>query len=163
LTIEHRSSIASELRPAMSTMVYGCDICQEVCPYNARAPERQVAFPGLGGDDSPRRAPALAELIELRAGGYRRLTRGSAMNRARRRMLKRNAIIAAGNSGIAEAELSRALADDDPGIREAAAWALAELGATSVLRARLAEEDDRSVRAAITTLLSRPSDRERER
>jgi len=121
LTIEHRGPIAEELHAAMGDCVFGCDICQQVCPYNARAPLATDA--DVVADVLPARL-ALLDLLRLRSGDYRRLTRGSAARRAKRAMWRRNAAIALGNAGRMDAEIREALTAareaDDPGLWQAA-------------------------------------------
>lgn len=95
LTIEHRGDIDPDLAGRMDDWVFGCDICQEVCPFNTR-PE-PTADPALGAAHTPPRLP-LDPLVELRASGYRRLTRGTALTRATAGMLRRNAAIARANA-----------------------------------------------------------------
>ena len=96
LTIENRGEIAPELRPLIGRHVFGCDICQSVCPFNASrkphpsAPEL-AARPALIDPD-------LAALLHLTASGYRRLVSGTALRRVNRAQLARNAAIALGNS-----------------------------------------------------------------
>jgi len=127
LTIEHRGVIPRELRALIGMRVFGCDVCQDVCPYNAAA-EKHPASPDL----APRPellAVSLPELLELSASGYRRLVRGSALERATRRMLQRNAAVALGNSGRSEAApaLLQALGSSSDLVRGHAAWALGQL------------------------------------
>jgi epoxyqueuosine reductase len=129
LTIEHDGSIPRELRAPIGARVFGCDVCQEVCPFNAsRAPKPRV--PEL----TPRPELAMVDLIallELGSAGYRRLVKRSALRRVTRFTLARNAAVALGNSrdSRAVAPLTRALSQN-PGavVREHAAWALGELG-----------------------------------
>jgi epoxyqueuosine reductase len=127
LTIEHRGVIPKQLRAAIGARVFGCDVCQDVCPYNAAADKHPAS-----SDLWPRTAPlglSLPQLLELTAAGYRRLVRGSALARATRRMLQRNAAIALGNSGRAEAlaPLLGALGSNSELVRGHAAWALGNL------------------------------------
>lgn len=121
LTIEHRQAIAPDLRAQMGAWVFGCDICQQVCPYNAKAP--LGTHPELQVQQLPHRL-ALAPLINLRSGDYRRLTRDSATRRARRNMWRRNALVVSGNyPGLDEATAAArqaATTDDDPLVRDAA-------------------------------------------
>jgi epoxyqueuosine reductase len=128
LTIELRGPIPAELRPGMGDWVFGCDVCQEVCPWNHKAPQSSEASLQMGGAGP---ALDLVELLGLSEGEFRRRFRGTALWRARRRGLVRNAAIALGNLGDARAlpALTRALDDAEPVIREAAAWALAQLAA----------------------------------
>ncbi len=157
LTIEHRGVIDEGLRPAMGDHIFGCDICQEACPYNQRAPARHAAFPGLSGDDSPRRAPLLSSMVAMASGDYRRLTRSSSMTRAHRRMLKRNAAIALGNQKPEQARdaLRDALNDRDEIVRSAAAWALGQLGDREALADARATEQSPEVVAELDAALSR--------
>lgn len=94
LTIEHRGEIPPELAARMSDWVYGCDVCQEVCPHNAKAP--MASHPELTADRIPARLP-LDPLTRLTAGEYRRLTRRTAARRATRRMWQRNAALLLAN------------------------------------------------------------------
>jgi epoxyqueuosine reductase len=129
LTIELKGSVPRELRGLMGNHVFGCDICQNVCPWNdtRHAPERD---PELGQRDSLL-APDLVELLFLTSSGYRKLVRGTALSRVSRSRLARNAAIALGNSHdpAAEAPLARALETHSSElVREHAAWALGALG-----------------------------------
>lgn len=90
LTIEHRGDIPADLHAAMGDWVYGCDVCQDVCPYNREAPAG--GDPDLMADLLPPRLD-LAALAALRSGDYRRLVRGTAGRRATRTMWRRNADI----------------------------------------------------------------------
>jgi epoxyqueuosine reductase len=128
LTIELRGPIPAELRPGIGVWVFGCDVCQEVCPWNRKAPlGREPALqPGEVGRDVD-----LIELLALSEEEFRRRFRGTALWRTRRRGLLRNAAIALGNLGDARAlpALTRALDDEEPLVREAARWAVAQLSA----------------------------------
>jgi epoxyqueuosine reductase len=130
LTIEHAGPIPRELRARLGTRVFGCDVCQEVCPFNASSTPRPRA-PEL----APRPALATADLVsllELGAAGYRKLVRRTALRRVGRDTLARNAAVALGNTGDARAVpvLARALASHRSAlVRTHAAWALGELGA----------------------------------
>src|SRR5690606_8504475 len=92
LTIEHRSAISEELRPMMGDWLYGCDICQDVCPYNRKAPPtREPAYEAGRNPLAP-----LADLDALEAmtpEQYREALAGSAMKRASLGMLRRNAAV----------------------------------------------------------------------
>lgn len=99
LTIENRAEIPAELHSSMGDWVYGCDICQEVCPYNGKAP--LATHPELAAVVTPAYVDLLS-LVNLRSGEYRRLTRGSAARRASRTMWQRNACIALANARRAE-------------------------------------------------------------
>lgn len=95
LTIEHREPIAPSLASKMGNWIFGCDICQEVCPHNSKAPVGTQ--PRLMTTRLPPRVE-LGPLLALRSGNYRRLTRGTAARRASRAMWQRNAAIAAENA-----------------------------------------------------------------
>ena len=127
LTIELKGPIPHEFRKALGNRIYGCDDCLAACPWNkfAVAAARNRAF-------LPRAelvAPRLAELLALDDAAFRKLFSGSPIKRIGRDRFVRNCLIAAGNSGdVALAAPVRALlADPDPVVAEAAAWALAEL------------------------------------
>lgn len=125
LTIEHRGDIAEELRAGIGEWVFGCDVCQEVCPWNRKAePAREPALAPSG------HLGRLEALLDLDRNGFRARFRGSAISRAKRAGLLRNAAIVLGNRGDARAipALTRALDDEDATVRHAAAWALERLG-----------------------------------
>ncbi len=137
LTIELRGAIPPDLRPLMGAWVFGCDICQEVCPYNRPAPPAAWTPPAA---DRGLALPPLGELLALDEAGFRARFRGTPVMRAKRRGLVRNACVAAGNSGdvgLAPA-LSALLSDPEPLIRGHAAWALGRLGGADAARALVA-------------------------
>jgi epoxyqueuosine reductase len=132
-TIELRSAIPEPLREPQGDWVFGCDVCQQVCPWNTR-PRRSVPEDagGMRAELAPRapwRRPALATLLELDERAWAELARGTALRRAKWRGLLRNALVAAGNSGDATLvpSLRRHAAADDPLFAEHARWALAQL------------------------------------
>ena len=129
LTIELRGPIPRDLRRPIGRRVFGCDVCQNVCPYNASPTPRSHA--AELGPTEPMPDVDLVSLLELTASGYRRLVKGRALSRVSRPRLARNAAVALGNSKDARAvpPLSRALhSDRSPLVRSHAAWALGELG-----------------------------------
>lgn len=135
LTIELRGPIEPELRPGVGERVFGCDACQEVCPFNAgkRADTTAAYF----GPHARWGEVDLEGLLALDDAGFAQLVVGSPVHRATREGLARNAAIALGNRGdrAARPALERAAADDpSPVVREAARWALARLD-TSTERA----------------------------
>jgi epoxyqueuosine reductase len=122
LTIEKRGLIPEEMREGMGHQVFGCDICQDVCPWNRKAPAADKA------EFQARERlvnPALAWLAEISAEEFREKFRGSPVKRAKHSGLRRNALIAIGNSGeqSLRAVVERASNDPDPVIAEAARWA----------------------------------------
>jgi epoxyqueuosine reductase len=130
LTIEHRGPISAALRPLMGDWVFGCDVCQEVCPWNHAAPAAR----------EPRLRPqplgdwTLERFLALDEAGFRALFTTSAVRRATRAGFLRNVCVALGNRGDAGAmpALSRAAAGDPaPVVREHAAWALEEIARRS--------------------------------
>ena len=134
LTIENRGPIPTELRTAIGNRVFGCDECQDVCPWNrfARASHEAAAFAPREGF----RAPALVELMGLSEAEFRDTFRGSPVKRAKRAGFLRNVAVALGNSGAREAvpALLKALADPEPLVRGHAAWALGRLGGDAARR-----------------------------
>jgi epoxyqueuosine reductase len=126
LTIEHRGDIAGDLAEQIGEWVFGCDVCQEVCPWNRKAePGREPLLEPSGSLGS------LESLLALDQNAFRARFRGTALWRTKRTGLLRNAAIVLANRGdrAAVGALTRARADDDPVVRRAAAWALARLGA----------------------------------
>ena len=123
LTIEKKGVIPEELREPMGRQVFGCDICQDVCPWNRRAPI--AANEGMLG--RPQMVnPALDWLAAMDAAEFKRWFKGSPVERTRRKRLLRNVAIAMGNSGEQRfaAQLESWAAADDPVLAEAAEWAL---------------------------------------
>jgi epoxyqueuosine reductase len=130
LTIEHRGAIARDLRPQLGNWIFGCDICQEVCPWNSDGTDGEPVCDAL--------MPSLAELLALDAEGFNRRFRGSAIKRTKRRGLLRNAAIALGNSGNPAALpiLARTLeGEPEPLVRAHAAWAIGRLGGSGARHA----------------------------
>ena len=126
LTIEKKGSIAEELRAPMGRQVFGCDICQDVCPWNRRAP---VAVGGALPARSELVNPPLAWLAGLDGPAFNRLFRQSPLERTGRRRLLRNVAIAMGNSGEERflEQLDAWAAGEDAVLAETAAWAAARL------------------------------------
>ena len=125
LTIEHRGDIDGELAEQIGEWLFGCDVCQEVCPWNRKAePAHEPALAPSG------RLGALETLLELDPEAFRARFRGSAITRTKRAGLLRNAVIVLANRGERRAAgaLGRALGDQDATVRRAAAWALDKLG-----------------------------------
>jgi epoxyqueuosine reductase len=126
LTIEKRGALPEELRAGMGRHVFGCDICQDVCPWNRKAPATEAE------EFQPRPElvnPALDWLAEITEEEFRRAFRGSPVRRAKRAGVRRNAVIAMGNSGDRKflPLLNRLTADEDEVIRESAGWAIQKL------------------------------------
>ena len=123
LTVESQAPVALDLRPGMGDWIFGCDICQEVCPWNRYAPgsTEPTLQPRGGAVTLP-----LADLLALDEPAFRRRFKGSAIKRAKRTGLLRSAAISLGNHPDPESfpALAAAAGDADPVIREAAAWAL---------------------------------------
>ncbi len=130
LTIEKKGSIAEDLRPHMGRQVFGCDICQDVCPWNRRAPigtmpEMQARTELVN--------PALEELAAMDNAAFRRSFRGSPLERTGRKRLHRNVALAMGNSGDARhaERLHEWAKSEDAVLAESAQWALGRLGANA--------------------------------
>jgi epoxyqueuosine reductase len=128
LTIEKRGAIPENLRSGMGRHVFGCDICQDVCPWNGKAPATNAA------EFQPRPElvnPGLDWLAGIRAEEFNAAFRGSPVRRAKRAGLRRNAVIAMGNSGDRNflPLLEKLARDEDEVVSESAAWAMQKLGA----------------------------------
>jgi epoxyqueuosine reductase len=154
LTIELRGAIPEALRPAMGNAVIGCDICQDVCPWNRKSPvtqltafqPRAIELPGHAKSENGKEkmenggtlfAPELEWLASLSQEEFSRIFRGSAVKRAKWRGVVRNACVALGNSRLERgsetharivALLDRLAAADDSLLAEHARWALQRLG-----------------------------------
>jgi epoxyqueuosine reductase len=132
LTIELRGPIPRELRAGIGNRVFGCDICQEVCPWNVQFARTaaEAAYSPRAETDGPRLVDLADQLQEVDETGFRALFRGSAVRRARRDGLLRNVCVALGNCGSPDAgtTLARALGDPSPLVRGHAAWALGRVG-----------------------------------
>jgi epoxyqueuosine reductase len=126
LTIEKKGSIAEELREQMGRQVFGCDICQDVCPWNHRAPIADK--PGLQARQELIN-PALEWLANLDQPTFKKSFAGSPLERTKRPRLQRNVAIAMGNSGDARflPRLHEWAAGADPVLAESAAWAIRKL------------------------------------
>jgi len=182
LTIEHRGPIPRDLRRPIGNRIFGCDICQEVCPFNlkfaeltseagyaARGPgERPVGVQAEAGSEEGRHpgthAPSLIELMRMTPDHWDSFSRGSAIRRAGYAGFKRNVAVAIGNwlrqvdepQPEAIAALIDALADPQPLVRGHAAWALSETSAREApqaLAARLETEVDPFVREELVDAL----------
>ena len=181
LTIELRGSIPLELRPLMGNLIFGCDICQEICPVNIVAEKRLgLRNTGMGSkvtnakqsqptiqvkpraEFQPRTgigsSPELIPLLSLTEEQFRERFRLSPIRRTKRRGLLRNVCVALGNSGDRQAvpALINALHDHEPLVRGHAAWALGRLGgeqARTALHEALSEEENKEVQQEIQCAL----------
>ena len=127
LTIEKRGEVPEAMRPGLGRHVFGCDICQDVCPWNRKAPAT------VAEEFQPREGlvnPALAWLAEISIEEFRAKFRGSPIRRTKRSGLRRNAILAMGNSGDRTflPLLQKLAGDEDEVIAESARWAARRLG-----------------------------------
>lgn len=147
LTIELKESIPKALRPEIGNWIFGCDICQEVCPWNSKAVS--TTEPGFQPRDG-NLAPKLLSLVGMTQEQFSRQFKGSPIKRAKRRGFLRNVLVAIGNWGTQRAvpALKDALADDEPLVRSHAAWALGRIGgdaAKRTLEKRLTVETEQDV------------------
>lgn len=156
LTIEHKGSIEPTLRPLMGNWVYGCDVCQDVCPFERFAiPTQEVAFYPPNLDHI---APKLVDLLALDDVTFHQRYYGSPIYRIKRERLVRNACVAAGNWGHTDAirPLQTLLSDLSPLIRAHAAWSLRQIMGNDVhpfLQTHMLHESDTLVREEIQSLL----------
>lgn len=151
LTIELKDAIPEELRTGLGDWLFGCDICQDVCPWNRKAPLSQEASfrppEGVNPVD-------LAELFELDDEAFRQRFRSTPLWRPKRRGLLRNAAILLGSrpEGVAVPPLLKAIVDNEPLVRGAAAWALGQFDsprAVAALKSQQVLEADENVRLEI--------------
>jgi epoxyqueuosine reductase len=157
LTIELQDSIPVELRQGMGDWVFGCDVCQEVCPWNRDAPKSQEQSFEPVADLNPLE---LTELFDLDDASFRQRFRHTPLWRAHRRGLLRSAAIVLGNQRVSTAipVLKKGLLDVEPLVRGACAWALGEISleaAQQELRERLPTEQDPAVISEINAVLMR--------
>lgn len=158
LTIENKGAIPAELRPQMGEWVFGCDICQMVCPWNIR-------FSDIAGGNvfAPRPGvprPVLRKELRLTPQEFNRKFKRSPVQRAKRRGYLRNAAVALGNlkdpASVTDLGFSL-LSEPEPLVRAHAAWALGQIGgaaALTVLEKALHSEPDGAVLAEIQSALA---------
>lgn len=154
LTIEHRGAIPIELRPRLGNWIFGCDVCQEVCPWNGRFARRHEVMEGAA------LLPYLPDLLRLSASDFRARFRHTALWRTKREGLARNVAIALGNTGnpAAVGVLVDSLRHDPaPVVRAHAAWALGRIDsavARGALEATRRSESDGKTRDEISAALA---------
>ncbi|WP_164103751.1 tRNA epoxyqueuosine(34) reductase QueG [Candidatus Laterigemmans baculatus] len=159
LTIESREPIPLQLREAVGSWFFGCDVCQEVCPWNRPRDSAPVSAADEGtGGEAFWQSLSLLELFDLDGEAFRARFRKTPLWRSRRSGILRNAAIVLGNQRAEEAlpALRKGLLDPDPLVRGAAAWAIGRVGAAGgkgILRERLAVEADAEVRSEIERAL----------
>ncbi len=134
------------MREGMGRHVFGCDICQDVCPWNRKAPVTGAA------EFQPREGlvnPALEWLAEMTAEEFRETFRGSAIRRAKRSGLRRNAVIAMGNSGDRRFQplLERLKRDEDEVVAASAEWAAKQISKTNPMVEPFSETQPATVSA----------------
>jgi epoxyqueuosine reductase len=160
LTIELKSSIPRELRAGVGEWMFGCDVCQDVCPWNSKSPQSvETAFKPRENNNPVE----LAALFYLDDAGFRARFRNTPLWRPRRRGLLRNAAIALGNrpAFAAVSGLVRGLSDAEPLVRGACAWALGEYSgdeASQALFKRQTLEKDPEVIGEIEDSITRAVD-----
>ena len=176
LTIEQRGPIPPELRPLIGNRIFGCDICQEVCPWNG--PKfvqltREPSFAARAADAAPAgvermktdghhpgtASPSLIDLLEMDEAGWEAFSRGSPLRRAGYAGFRRNVAVALGNWGDESAvpSLRSSMHDNDPLVRSHAAWALGKIasrGAVAALTSALSAETDHAVIEEINAALA---------
>ena len=128
LTIELKGTIPPELRPHMGNWIFGCDVCQDVCPY-VRQFSSPTQFAAFYPRDVDRAAPPLLDLLGMDRAAFNARFKGTPLLRAKRRGVLRNACIAAGNWGSPQTLplLEKLLHDEEPLLHEHAAWAIARI------------------------------------
>lgn len=167
-TIESRRFVPRELRPLFGNRIFGCDVCQEVCPWNRRLPDRAPMLAALRAQED-RVAPFLLDGFRdqnpywLEQAAFSAHFRASPIKRARRSGMARNVCIALGNWAhpVALPALTQALADPEPLVRGHGAWALGQIRtrhadgqAGQTLMAGLLQEADERVQVEIRLALA---------
>lgn len=161
LTIELKASIPENLRPMMGNLIYGCDICQDVCPFNikrAKSTKEERFYPRDGLE-----FPSLLSLMNMNQEEFKKKFKGSPVKRTKRRGLLRNVAVALGNwkSKAAIGALVKALSDSEPLVRGHAAWALGQIGgekAHAALKNALEKEKEPQVILEIENALKTIAD-----
>lgn len=164
LTIENSGEIPVPLRSKLGDWIFGCDLCQSVCPYNVRAQAGDAELVPKAALCSPE----LTQLLTIGAAQYRQLVKRTALRRINRTSLLRNVAVALGNVGTPEQLplLGTALLREPALVRQHLAWAVAELSlrhpacaslAAQLLTQALAVETDEPVRAELLSALERLS------
>lgn len=151
LTIETKGPIPLEWRQKIGDWVFGCDVCQEVCPFGSQEPDRSEAWPALPVFSEM----SLEQLLHTEEEDFHRLFTGSPLRRPGWAAILRNVCIVLGNLKRGVPELERALSHREPLVRGHAAWALGEIGERSVLHKVLTKENDAFVRQELENVLSR--------
>jgi epoxyqueuosine reductase len=158
LTIEEKGSLPENLRNLMGNWIFGCDVCQQVCPWNQRfaLPTKEEHFVPHPG----RNQPILMEELHLSPQSFNKKFKGSSIQRSKRRGYLRNIAVALGNSEDSEvvSSLSQVLNDNEPLVRSHSAWALGKIGgskAKQVLLERLKTETDDLVLEEIQSALGK--------
>jgi epoxyqueuosine reductase len=155
-TIEHRGAIPATNAAELDGWVFGCDVCQDVCPWNRKAP------PGRTAELEPRpewTSPDLLEWMSRDWLEWRALLKGTSLTRAKRSGLVRNAALVLGSRALPEAAapLADRLGDreEDPVVRGSSAWALGQIGTEAARAALLRHENDpdQVVREAVSRAL----------
>lgn len=165
LTIEATESVPEALRADMGTALFGCDVCQDVCPFNQS--KKPIEVNATFSSRAERSPLVPLRLLSLTSSEYRKVVKGTALKRASRTQLQRNAAIALGNGDYEDAPsrdaavnaLIRALFDNpSPEVRSHAAWALGRLGSENAKKAlvqRQSSESEPQVQAELGAALSR--------
>jgi len=155
LTIELRGFVPQDLRDAIGHWFFGCDLCQEACPWNQKVSPAAVPEHGTEG-----RVINLIALFRWSEEEFRKVFRSTALWRAKRRGLLRNAAIVLGNQRYQSAwdVLVKGLRDPEPVVREACAWALVKIDharAIQYVQSQLSQEPDPGVAACLSTYLQK--------
>ena len=157
LSIELRGPIPKDLREGMGDWIYGCDVCQDVCPWNEKQaiPTDEPAFQSRPGSDRP----DLHGILGMDQAAFSERFSKSPIKRTKRRGLLRNAAVAVGNTGGRSdvPVLKRSLSDVEPLVRSHSAWALGRIGgseARKALAARMMIEEEEDVKTEIQEALN---------
>ncbi len=157
LTIEHKGAIPTEFRPHVKDWIFGCDDCLTSCPFTAKS--KKTSWKEFEPDSGFGPSLEIKELFEIRSNSdYEKKFKGTALLRASRKQMLRNACLVLGNSGSPEAlpYLEKAMQDPAPLVRSHAAWGIGRIGgekAQQVLKEYFAKETDPTVKAEITAFL----------